>query len=290
MSVGGYASATGEQVLPRSSSGTRALPLLLLAPALVFLAVFFIGPLFINVQESLKAPAAFPTVAQYVKIFTDAYYVTVLGHTVLFGVAVTLICLLFGYPLAYALARAEGSWKAVLLFVVVAPLLTNVVVRSYGWMIVLGGSGLINNTLRQLGFEPLELMYSWGTVTLAMAHVLLPFMVLSIASVLETHDRRLDEAAATLGAHARTIFTQVIFPLSIEGVITGCILVFTVSIGSFVTLLLLGQTSTMTYAVLIYQQLSIASNWAFGAALGMILLVLVVLALWLQGHFRPAMR
>ena len=290
MSVGAYAPAAGEQTIRWSPSATMAVPLLLLAPALVFLAVFFIGPLVINVQESLKAPAAFPSAAQYVKIFTDAYYLTVLGHTILFGLAVTLICLLFGYPLAYALARAEGGWKAILLFVVVAPLLTNVVVRSYGWMIVLGGSGLINNVLGRLGFEPLELMYSWGTVTLAMAHVLLPFMVLSIASVLETHDRTLDEAAATLGADPRTVFTQVVFPLSIEGVITGCILVFTVSIGSFVTLLLLGKTSTMTFAVLIYQQLSIASNWAFGAALGMILLVLVVLALWLQGRLRPATR
>ena len=265
-------------------------PLLLLAPALVFLAVFFVGPLILNLQESLKSPAGAPSATQYIKIFTDPYYLAVLGQTVLFGAAVTAICLVFGYPLAYALARAEGGWKAAMLFVIVAPLLTNVVVRSYGWMIVLGGSGLINNTLRQIGFEPVELMYSWTAVTIAMAHVLLPFMVLSIGSVLETHDRRLDEAAATLGANPRQVFARVIFPLSIEGVITGCILVFTVAIGSFVTLLLLGKTSTMTFAVLIYQQLSVVSNWAFAAAMGMMLLTIVIAAFWLQGRLRPVQR
>jgi putative spermidine/putrescine transport system permease protein len=270
----------------RAGAGMAA-PIALLTPALMFLAVFFVGPLVVNVQESLNSPAGFPSATHYAKLFTDSYYLTVLGHTVLFGAAITIICLVFGYPLAFALARADGPWKAVLLFVVVAPLLTNVVVRSYGWIIVLGGSGLINNVLRQLGFEPVELMYSWGTVTLAMAHVLLPFMVLSIASVLETHDRALDEAAATLGAKPRQVFTQVVFPLSIEGVITGCILVFTVSIGSFVTLLLLGKTSTMTFAVLIYQQLSVVSNRAFAAAMGIILLAIVIAALLLQGRLRP---
>ena len=290
MSLGAYIEEQAEPLLRWRPFPEIAAPLLLLAPTLVFLVVFFIGPLLVNLQESLTGPAGFPSATQYAKIFTDAYYVAVLGQTVLFGAVVTTICLVFGYPLAFALARADGRWKAALLFVVVAPLLTNVVVRSYGWMIVLGGSGLINNMLRQLGFEQAELMYSWGAVTLAMAHVLLPFMVLSIASVLETHDRTLDEAAATLGANARQVFAKVIFPLSIEGVITGCILVFTVSIGSFVTLLLLGKTSTMTFAVLIYQQLSVVSNWAFAAAMGMVLLTIVIAALWLQGRARPSRR
>jgi ABC-type spermidine/putrescine transport system permease subunit I len=149
-------------------------------------------------------------------------------------------------------------------------------------MILLGGTGLINSVLTALGFEPVEVMYTWGAVTIAMAHVLLPFMVLSIASVLEVHDRSLDEAAATLGASPRQVFTAVVLPLSMEGVITGSILVFTVALGSFVTVLLLGKTSTMVFSVLIYQQLSIVSNWPFGAAMGVVLLVIVVAALWLQ--------
>ncbi len=170
-------------------------------------------------QESLRFGQSFPTFGQYSKFFTDGYYIEVLLHTVLFGLGVTVLCILLGYPFAYALVEAAPRWKVILLFVIVAPLLTNVVVRSYGWMILLGGTGLINTLLSRLGFEPLEIMYTWTAVTLAMAHVLLPFAILSIASVLETRDRALDEAAATLGADPTRVFREIILPLSMEGVI-----------------------------------------------------------------------
>ncbi|MGE0854316.1 MAG: ABC transporter permease [Hyphomicrobiaceae bacterium] len=262
------------------------LALLLALPAALLLAVFFVGPLVLNLQESLRLEKGFPTFAQYGKFFADGYYLMVLLHTILFGLGVTALCILFGYPFAYALVEADPRWKVLLLFVVVAPLLTNVVVRSYGWMILLGGTGLINTLLGRLGFEPLEIMYTWTAVTIAMAHVLLPFAVLSIASVLEMRDRALDEAAATLGANPARVFREVVLPLSMEGVVTGAILVFTLAVGSFVTVLLLGKTSTMVIAVLIYQQLTVVSNWSFGAAMGIILLAIVLASLALQGHLR----
>jgi putative spermidine/putrescine transport system permease protein len=268
---------------PRSLMG----PYLLLAlPAVLLLAIFFIGPLLVNFQESLRLDKTYPSVGHYSKFFGDSYYLMVLGHTVLFGVGVTFLCLVLGYPFAYALAEAQGRWKVVLLFIVVAPLLTNVVVRSYGWMIVLGGTGLINTVLGRLGLEPLELMYTWTAVTIAMTHVLLPFAVLSIASVLEGRDRALEEAALTLGASPTRVFREVVFPLSLEGVVTAAILVFTLAVGSFVTVLLLGKTSTMTVAVLIYQQLMVVSNWGFGAAMGIILLALVLASLALHARLR----
>lgn len=274
-----------------TSGGRRRWPrlpaaLMLALPAVLLLAVFFVGPLLLNLQESLRFESRFPTLGQYTKFFGDGYYLMVLLHTVLFGLGVTVLCILFGYPFAYALAEADPRWKVLLLFVVVAPLLTNVVVRSYGWMILLGGTGLINTTLTRLGFEPLEMMYTWTAVTIAMAHVLLPFAVLSIASVLETRDRALDEAAATLGAHPARVFREVVLPLSMEGVVTGAMLVFTLAVGSFVTVLLLGKTGTMVIAVLIYQQLTIVSNWSFGAAMGIILLAIVLASLALQGRLR----
>jgi len=260
--------------------------LLLGLPAALLLAVFFLGPLLINLQESLRFEKAFPSLGQYAKFFTDGYYLMVLGHTVLFGLGVTLLCILLGYPFAYALVEAEGGWKLFLLFVIVAPLLTNVVVRSYGWMIVLGGTGLINTLLGRLGFEPVEIMYTWTAVTVAMVHVMLPFAVLSIASVLEARDRPLEEAAATLGASPGRVFREVVLPLSMEGVVTAAILVFTVSVGSFVTVLLLGKTSTMIVPVLIYQQLTVVSNWGFAAAMGIILLAIVLASLALQARLR----
>ncbi len=260
--------------------------LVLALPAALLLAVFFVGPLLINLQESLRVEQSFPALGQYGKFFTDGYYLMVLLHTVLFGLGVTVLCILLGYPFAYALAEADPRWKVFLLFVIVAPLLTNVVVRSYGWMIMLGGTGLINTLLGRFGFEPLEMMYTWTAVTIAMTHVLLPFAVLSIASVLETRDRALDEAAATLGANPARVFREVVLPLSMEGIVTGAILVFTLSVGSFVTVLLLGKTSTMVIAVLIYQQLTVVSNWSFGAAMGVILLAIILASLALQGRLR----
>jgi ABC-type spermidine/putrescine transport system permease subunit I len=276
-------SPSGRQRRSRPSAA-----LVLALPAALLLAVFFIGPLLLNLQESLRFEKSFPALGQYGKFFTDSYYLMVLLHTVLFGLGVTILCVLFGYPFAYALVEADPRWKVLLLFVIVAPLLTNVVVRSYGWMILLGGTGLINTLLGRLGFEPLEMMYTWTAVTIAMAHVLLPFAVLSIASVLETRDRALDEAAATLGANPARVFREVVLPLSMEGVVTGAILVFTLAVGSFVTVLLLGKTSTMVIAVLIYQQLTVVSNWSFGAAMGIILLALVLASLALQGRLRRA--
>ena len=227
-------------------------------------------------------------VAQYVRIFGDAYYLLVIGQTLAFGLVVTLVCIVLGYPLGYAVARSQGALKTALILIVVTPLMVNVVVRSFGWMVILGGSGALNAGLVAIGLPKLELMYNWTGVTIAMVHVLLPFMVLSTASTLETLDRRIEEAAAVLGAPPAKVFLHVTLPLSTEGIVTGGILVFTLAIGSFVTVLLLGKTSTMVLPVLIYQQLTTSSDWPFAAAMGITLLVLVSLVLWGQSKLRPA--
>jgi ABC-type spermidine/putrescine transport system permease subunit I len=252
------------------------------------LAIFLVGPIWVTLIESLKAPAGGAlSFAQYILIFGDTYYLTVIAQTILFGVAVTAICLLLGYPLAYAVARSQGAWKALLLLIVVTPLMVNVVVRSFGWMVILGGSGAINAAFQGLGLPKVELMYNWTGVTIAMVHVLLPFMVLSVAGALESLDRRTEEAAAVLGAPPAQVFWHVTLPLSLEGIVTGGILCFTLAIGSFVTVLLLGKSGTMVLPLLIYQQLTASSDWPFAAAMGITLLVLVSLILWAQGFLRP---
>jgi putative spermidine/putrescine transport system permease protein len=153
--------------------------------------------------------------------------------------------------------------------------------------VLLGGSGAINAGLVALGLSKFELIYNWTGVSSAMVHVLLPFMALSVASTLETLDRRLEEAASVLGASPSRVFRAITFPLSLEGLITGSILVFCLSIGSFVTVLLLGKTSTMILPLLIYQQLTVSSDWPFAAAMGVVLLLLVSLVLWSQSFLRP---
>lgn len=267
----------------RSGDGMRRIPFGLL-PVLIFLAVFFAAPLLINLIESFRGPDGTHGVAQFVRIFGDAYYLTVIGQTLLFGLVVTLACALLGYPLGYAVARAEGTFKIVLIFVVVTPLLVNVVVRSFGWLVILGGSGAINAAMRALGLPKLNLIYNWTGVGIAMIHVLLPFMALSVAGTLETLDRRVEDAARVLGAPPLRVFWHVTLPMSAQGLLTGSILCFTLSIGSFVTVLLLGKNSTMVLPLLIYQQLTVASDWPFAAAMGVTLLLLVSAILWLQGR------
>lgn len=265
---------------------TRRIPLgfVGLLPALLFLMVFFIAPLAINVIESVRGPDGAYSAVQYVRIFGDSYYLMVVAQTLLFGVLVTLACALLGYPLGLALARAEGVAKVILLFVVVTPLLVNVVVRSFGWLILLGGNGAINAALTSLHLPKLSLIYNWTGVSIAMIHVLLPFMTLSVAGTLQTLDDRVGEAASVLGASPLRVFWHVTLPMSLQGLITGSILCFTLCIGSFVTVLLLGKTSTMILPLLIYQQLTVASDWPFAAAMGVTLLVLVSAILWLQAR------
>ena len=258
--------------------------LLALAPIVLVLLVFFVGPLLLNVSESLKLGHGGPTLSEYGRILGDAYYLQVIAQTLGLGLVVSAICAVLGYPLAYAIARLSGTAKALLIFAVVMPLLVNVVVRSYGWMVVLSGAGLLNWVLRGLGLPRLELMYSWTGVVIALVHVLLPFMVLSIASTLEMLDPRLAEAALVLGASPARVFRHVTLPLSLEGLITGSILCFTLTIGSFVTVMLLGKTSTMVMPLLIYQQLTVASDWPFAAAMGVTLLVIVTAVLWAQAR------
>ena len=260
-----------------------------LFPILIFLAAFFIGPLVVNLIQSFGAGV--PGLGAYRRIFADEYYLSVILHTVALGAAVTLACLVLGYPLGIVIARADGLWKTFMIFAVVAPLLVNVVVRSFGWMIILGGQGAINWALALVGIPPVELMYTWLGIGIALVHVLLPFMALSIASVLEGLDPRVEEAAKVLGASRFESFRLIVLPLSIEGILTGSILVFTATVGSFVTVMLLGNTSTMVMPLLIYQQLTVASDWAFAAAMGTVLLMLVMLVLWAQARFaRPKWR
>lgn len=257
----------------------RSTVALLLAPAILFLLFGFVAPIAVGLGESLRAGLGL-----YGKIFGDAYYLEVIASTLALSAVVTLLSLVIGYPYALILARARGWRKAALLLLLVAPLLVNVVVRSFGWMVVFGRSGLINAVLAALGLPTLDMLNSWTAIVIALVHVLMPFMVLSIAATLETLDPALEEAAATLGARPIRSFAHVIVPLSLHGAVTGSILVFALCMGSFVTVMMMGGNSTMVLPLLIYQQLSVAGDQAFAAALGMVLLATVLAVFWLQGR------
>ncbi|MBM3600047.1 MAG: ABC transporter permease [Alphaproteobacteria bacterium] len=252
---------------------------LLIGPAVLFLVGGFVGPLTLALGESLRGG-----IGPYVRIFGDSYYLEVIAATLALSGTVTLAALAVGYPYALILARAQGWAKTVLLFLLVAPLLVNVVVRSFGWMVIFGRSGLVNAALDLVGLPKLDLLNSWTAIGIALVHVLLPFMVLSIAATLEDLDPALEEAAATLGARPLRRFIHIVAPLSLHGAVTGAILVFALCMGSFVTVMMMGDNRTMVLPLLVYQQLSVAGDGVFAAALGMVLLATVLAVFWLQAR------
>ncbi|RQS26880.1 MULTISPECIES: ABC transporter permease [unclassified Burkholderia] len=254
-----------------------------LLPIVSFLTVFFVGPIALNVVQSLHPLASSrATFGGFAKLIEDWYFYKVLAQTGALGVVVTFLCLLLGYPFAYGLTKTRGRTRAMLMMVLLAPLLVNVVVRSYGWMVLVGGGGVVDAVAKGLHLGGVQLMYTWTGITIALVHVLLPFMVISIASQMESLDSAYEEAAATLGASPARAFRLVILPLTIEGVITGAIITFTMTIGSFVTVMLLGDNSTMVLPLLIYQQLTVTNDWPAAAALGIALLTFVIALLCLQ--------
>jgi putative spermidine/putrescine transport system permease protein len=256
------------------------------APAVLFLLGFFVIPLAANLllSEPQGDAAGQGALHYYVKLLTDAYYAGVLLTTLKVATIATLVSLLIGYPVAYFMARLAGRWTGAMVFIVVAPLLTSIIMRTFGWRVLLARRGLINVWLGQWGLigRPINLADEPVAVYIGLVHVLVPFMVLSILAVLQGVDRRLEESARVLGAGRVRTFLSVTLPLSMEGVITGCILVFVLTNGSFLTMLLLGGGKITTLSLLIYQQFNTTRDIAFAAAMGNVLMGMALVGLTLQ--------
>jgi putative spermidine/putrescine transport system permease protein len=254
---------------------------LLLLPFTGLLAVFFVVPLVLMavISVSRQSFGEFEwtfTLDHYRRFFSDGFYLAVLGDTLWLGVLVTLVSLVLGYPVAYHLARTSTRAKPLLLVFLISPLLVGIVIRCYGWMILLADRGLVNSTLVQHGLiaTPLPLMYNRFGVTVALVHVFLPFMVLSLTGVLKRIDPALEEASRTLGASSLRAFLEVTLPLSVPGILAGSLLVFSLAISSFVVPVLLGGFKVYVLPIIVYEQILALFEWPFGAATAFILLVL----------------
>ncbi|MGE0521939.1 MAG: ABC transporter permease [Variibacter sp.] len=265
-------------------------PLLLAAPNLVWLLLFMAGALVMLAIMSLHGYEAggrgiLPTweLTHYKAFLTDRFFLDILARSLLMSLYVTLWCLLLGFPFAYALSRLRGWKRAVLYFVVLAPLLTSAVVRTFGWMILLSNNGFINKTLMNIGVieMPIPMMYRMTGIVIALVQVLLPFMILALDAALLNIDRQLYDAARNLGAGASRIFFQVTLPLTLPGIVSGSILVFTLAISAFVTPALIGGPRIPVMATLIYQQGIALLNWPFGGAISFVLLAVLLLILGL---------
>lgn len=259
-------------------------PGLLLAPNLLWLLLFMIGPLLMLLAISFRGYQAGVgildtwEIGHYLKFVTDPFYLAILLRTVLMGLGVTALCALLGFPFAYALSRLRGLARALVYVLVLLPLLTSAVVRTFGWMILLANNGFINRTLMDLGITdvPIRLMYGMTGVVIALAEVLLPFMILALDAALLNIPPSLYEAARNLGAGRARVFAQVTLPLALPGLVSGSVLVFTLAVSAFVTPSLIGGPRVPVMSTLIYQQGMSLLNWPFGAAIGFTMLAAIL--------------
>jgi ABC-type spermidine/putrescine transport system permease subunit I len=250
--------------------------LLLLLPALVVLAVLFAYPLFGILTRSVYKAGY--TLEFYRQIFRVPVYLQVLWGTFRVSALVTLFCLALGYPLAYALAACRPRTARLLTIIVILPFFTSIIVRTYAWMVLLGRNGIVNQYLVALGLTdtPLPLLYNQAGVVIGMSYVLLPYMVLTVYSVVRGIDPGLIRAAHSLGASRLQAFRRIFLPLSLPGIAGGTLLVFILSLGFFITPALMGGPGDVMIAMLIEREVEITLNWSFASALAVVLLVLTL--------------
>jgi spermidine/putrescine transport system permease protein len=271
-----------ERALAWLYSRPEAQALALLAPGGFWLFLFFLVPILIMLVYSFMPRGIYGgvepgfTLEHYARFF-DPLYLDVLQRTFLWSVGCTIICLVLGYPVAYAIVRG-GRWRNLLLFLVVLPFWTSFLVRTFAMIFLMRDTGLINNWLLKLGLidESLTILYTPFAVMVGLVYGFLPFMILPIYASLEKLDPSLLEAAEVLGARPRARFRRVTLPLSLPGVVAGCLLVFIPALGSFLTSDLLGGAKQMMIGNLVQNQFSSARNWPFGSAASFIVMALVL--------------
>jgi putative spermidine/putrescine transport system permease protein len=259
---------------------------ILALPALAFLAIFLLVPAARLItdgfftQDAHGAIGAPVTLEHYRHFFGTALYSHVLVTTLRISLVTSLLAAVLGYPVALVMVRSPPWVNRTVTFVTIAPLIVSVVVRTYGWQLILanGSTGILNWTLLSLGLiqTPLRLLYSETAVVIGSLHVFLPMMVLPLASALGKIDPHLEEAARTLGAPAWRVFRRVTLPLSLPGLAVGITLVFSLTAGSFVTPAILGGTTAQMLGNLIDQQITAVYDWPFGATIATVLVAIVV--------------
>lgn len=265
---------------------------LLVGPATVFVALTLLVPIAILFRYSLNAfvPGQFMvdalTIESYVKFFSDSYYTNVLLRTVRIATVCTVVCLVFGFPLAYVLARTQSRFKNILIILVVVPLFVGNAVRAAGWMVSLGNKGFFNQLLMSLGViqEPVEIMYTEAAVLIGIIAVNLPYMVLTLQSVIEGIAPDIEEAAFSLGASPLRMARRVLWPLALPGVLAGCILTFILAMNAYATPVLLGGPKFQMMGPLVYGQFAQQNNWPFGGAIAFILMSATII-LMLSANF-----
>jgi putative spermidine/putrescine transport system permease protein len=263
-----------------------------LAPAVplaAFFLLFFAAPLALLAAVSFFADAELQRIslAQYAKFLGDAFNWGVLGETLLLGLEVTVVCIVLAYPLGLYYLEAGERMRTLLIFVIILPLLTSAVVRTFAWIVILGREGIVNGLLLDLGLTdaPLKLLYTTGGVVVALAQIQLPLMALPVINSLLRIDPSLIQASRGLGAGRWRTFWRVLLPLTAPGLIAGALLVFAASVTAFITQSLVGGGRLIYMPLFIYQQAVGLQNWPFAATISVIFMIAVMLIVYGVNQF-----
>jgi len=268
----------------------------LLLPATIVLMIFFVAPVALIVPEAVYSNGKFTT-DTFWSVVSEPYYAQVLWRSLWLSFVSTVVCILLGYPIAYYATRVAGEqYKRYIYMIILAPLFTSAVIRVIAWTIILGTKGILNTAMMQLQIidSPLRMLYTETAIMTGLVYTMVPFAVLTIASVLENLDGRLEEAARDLGATPMETFMRVTLPLSAPGVSAGAILVFALCISAYVTPALLGGGRIKVLASIIFEQFLRNPNWSLGSAISCLLLAVTGLVIFAYGralgHRKPGAR
>jgi ABC-type spermidine/putrescine transport system permease subunit I len=256
---------------------------LLAVPGLLFLALFFLLPIVRMGARSVTDPSP----ANYGVFFESPVYAKVLWTTLRTSLVVTVVSLLLGYPYAYVMHHAKPRAQAALIALVIVPFWSSLLVRTYAWTVLLQDTGVVNSLLKRLALidQPLALMRNTLGVTVGMSHILVPFMVLPIFATMRRIDVDLIPAAEGLGARPFAAFRRVFLPLSLPGVFAGCLLVFVLALGFYITPALLGNPQNAMFSELVVNMVSERLEFGVGSALAMTLLAVTLVLLWIGSRF-----
>jgi putative spermidine/putrescine transport system permease protein len=251
---------------------------LLVSPGAILFTGLVIVPLALTFMLSFHAYDASKgildttTLSNYATIFSDDYYLRIFWRTLRLAFFTTLICALVGVPEAYVLSRMRDPWRSIFLLVIIGPLLVSVVVRAFGWSMLLGNTGLVNQALQLAGIGPIKLLYTETAIVIALVHVMLPFMVIPVWTSLQKLDPVVEAAAWTLGASRFTALRRVVMPQLTTGLLSGSLVVFGLAASSFAIPGLLGGRRLKMAATVVYDEYLQALNWPLGAAIAMVVL------------------
>ena len=269
----------------------RARLLMLLGPGSLWLLIFFVLPMGVLIAMTFRAffDAQITdnfTWDNYARIFTEPVYAKVFLRSFWIATVVTGVTLLLGYPVAHFIARKTRKHRDLLFLALIIPFWTSIVIRTYAWKILLGTSGFVNYLLREIGLidVPLQMLFSTPAVVVGLVHVFLPFMIMPLYASLEKLDASMEEAAMDLGANRMWTFLRVTLPLTLPGVAMGCLLVFILSLGSFLTPDLLGGSNSLMISNIIQTEFLESGNWPFGGALSVVFLMISLMFIFVYNR------